>query len=144
MRSLNKNSRHQASGFSLLEMVIVLAITITMVSISFVSLGPVMKDQHLTNAFNTTLAAMRLARGNAVAQRTSYSVTFANAVSPSPYATITVAPTVAGFQGDQNAVIYHIAVGRVVSGACRDFPRPPRRFQMAMDRGRRPSILGGR
>ncbi len=106
MRSLNKNSRHQASGFSLLEMVIVLAITITMVSISFVSLGPVMKDQRLTNAFNTTLAAMRLARGNAVAQRTSYSVTFANAVSPSPYATITVAPTVAGFQGDQNAVIY--------------------------------------
>ncbi len=108
MRSLNKNARHQASGFSLIEMAIVMAITITMVAISFVSLGPVMKDQRLTNAYNTTMSAMRVARGNAVAQRTSYSVTFANAVSPSPYATITVAPTVAGFQGDQNAVVYQL------------------------------------
>ena len=79
-----------------------------MVSVSSMNLVPVMKDQDLTNAYNTTMAAMRLARDNAVAQRASYSVTFANAVSPSPYATVTVAPTVAGFQGDQNAVTYKL------------------------------------
>ena len=35
-----------------------------------------MKQQRVTNAYNTTLAAMRQARDNAVSQRTSYSVTF--------------------------------------------------------------------
>ncbi len=108
MRSLNKNARHQASGFSLIEMVIVLAIIMVAASISFMSAGPVMKQQRVTNAYTTTLAAMRLARGYAVAQRTSYSVTFANAVSPSPYATIVVAPVVVGFQGVRNAATYQL------------------------------------
>jgi prepilin-type N-terminal cleavage/methylation domain-containing protein len=108
MRSLNKNARHQASGFSLIEMMIVLAIIMVAASISFMNVGPVMKQQHVTNAYTTTLAAMRLARGYAVAQRTSYSVTFANAVSPSPYATVVVAPVVAGFQGDRNAATYQL------------------------------------
>jgi hypothetical protein len=52
---------------------------------------PLLQTQHVVNAYNMTLAALRQARDNAVAQRTSYSVTFAKAVSPSPYATITVA-----------------------------------------------------
>ncbi|HKM46882.1 MAG TPA: hypothetical protein VJX69_04815 [Terriglobales bacterium] len=108
MRSLNKNARHQASGFSLIEMVSVLAIIIVLASISTINLAPMLRQQHITNAYNTTMAVMRLARDNAVGQRTSYSVTFANAVSPSPYATITVAPTVAGFQGDQNTRIYQL------------------------------------
>jgi prepilin-type N-terminal cleavage/methylation domain-containing protein len=109
MRSLNKNARHQASGFSLIEMVIVLAIIMVAASISFMSAGPVMKQQRVTNAYTTTLAAMRLARGYAVAQRTSYSVAFANAVSPSPYATVTVAPVVGGlFQGERNTVTYQL------------------------------------
>ncbi len=106
MRSLNKNARHRASGFSLIEVMSVLAITIVLVSISSVTLFPLLRQQHITEAYNTTLAAMRLARDNAVGQRTSYSVTFANAVAPSPYATITVTPMVAGFQGDLNTVVY--------------------------------------
>jgi len=108
MRSLNRNARHQASGFSLIEVLSVLAITILLVAISSVSLTPLLRQQHITEAYNTTMAAMRLARDNAVGQRTSYSVTFANAVSPSPYATITVAPVGAGFQGAQNAVAYQL------------------------------------
>jgi prepilin-type N-terminal cleavage/methylation domain-containing protein len=108
VRSLNKNARHRASGFSLIEVLSVLAIIIVLASISSIKLVPMLRQQHITNAYNTTLAAMRLARDSAVGQRTSYSVTFANAVSPSPYATITVAPVGAGFQGDLNAVVYQL------------------------------------
>ena len=106
MRSLNKNARHGASGFSLIEVLSVLAITIVLAGISSVKLVPLMRQQRITNAYNTTMAAMRLARDNAVGQRASYSVTFANAVSPSPYATITVSPVGPAFQGNQNTVIY--------------------------------------
>ena len=106
MRSLNKNARHRASGFSLIEVLSVLAIIIVLAAVSSVKLVPLMRQQHITNAYNTTMSAIRLARDNAVGQRTSYSVTFANAVAPSPYATVTVAPVGAGFQGAQNAVVY--------------------------------------
>jgi len=49
-----------------------------------------MKQQRITNAYNTTLGAMRQARDNAVSQRTSYSVTFYTSLSP-VVNTITVA-----------------------------------------------------
>lgn len=105
MRGLNKNARHRASGFSLTEMLIVLAVIIIMASFSFMRLGPLLQQQHVTNAYNTTLAAMRLARDNAVAQRTSYSVTFNNGVTPN---TVTVTPITLGFQGDLPTTIYQL------------------------------------
>jgi Tfp pilus assembly protein FimT len=108
MRSLETNAkrrRHRASGFSLIEMTMVVALIIIMASITFISLVPVLKQQRLTNAYNTTLAAMRQARDNAVAQRTSYSVTFSNAAIPN---TITVSPTLLGWQGDQNTTVYQL------------------------------------
>ncbi len=108
MRRLNRNARHQASGFSLIELLTVVGITLLLAGIATVGLTPLLRQQHITEAYNTTLAAMRLARDNAVGQRTSYSVTFANAVSPSPYATVTVTPVVAGFQGDLNAYVYQL------------------------------------
>ncbi len=83
--------RHRASGFSLLEMTIVVALTLILTVVSVITLVPLMQAQHVINAYNMTLSALRQGRDNAVSQRTSYSVTFANAVSPSPYATITVA-----------------------------------------------------
>jgi type II secretory pathway pseudopilin PulG len=111
MKSLKTNAgrrghRHRgrrASGFSLIEMVSVLGIIIVLASISFISLVPVMKQQRVTNAYNTTLSALRLARDNAVSQRTSYSVTFANGTSSS---TITVTPTLTTFLGAQNTSVY--------------------------------------
>jgi Tfp pilus assembly protein FimT len=107
MRSLGANAGHRrdrASGFSLLEMMIVVAISIVITVISVVSLVPVLNAQHVTNAYNTTLSAMRLARDNAVSQQTSYSVAFSNSVSPN---TITIAPTlVLGFTGQQTTVKY--------------------------------------
>jgi len=109
MKSPDTNAahrEHRTSGFSLIEMVSVLAIIIVLASISFISLVPVMKQQRVTNAYNTTLQAMRLARDNAVSQRTSYSVTFSTTDQPN---TITVSPTLtAGFQGAQNTVVYQL------------------------------------
>src|ERR1700688_952211 len=109
MKSLKTNTvrgRHRASGFSLLEVMVVLAIFIVVSVVSVVSMVPVMAQYRLSNAYNTTLAAMRQARDNAVSQRTSYSVTFTSTVQPN---TITVSPTLTGgFQGSQNTVVYQL------------------------------------
>jgi len=108
MRSLETNAGHRghrASGFSLLEMMIVLAIMLIMTAVGFMRLMPALNQQHVTNAYNTTLSAMRLARDNAVSQRTSYSATFSNAATPN---TIVVAPTLLGFAGDQNTATYQL------------------------------------
>ena len=48
MRGLKNNSRvkrHRASGFSLLEMLTVVAISIIMVAVTFVGMVPIMKQQ---------------------------------------------------------------------------------------------------
>src|ERR1700726_2986189 len=97
---------HRSGAFSLNETLIVVALVIVLASISFISFVPVMKRQRVTNAYNTTLSAMRQARDNAVSQRTSYSVTFSTTVQPN---TITVSPTLTGgFQGSQNTVVYQL------------------------------------
>jgi len=101
-RGKAEEKRHPASGFSLLEIAVVLALTITVSLISVVSLVPVINQQHVNNAYNTAMAAMRLARDNAAAQRTAYSVTFFNSSVPN---SIFVQPTVV-FQGDQSSVSY--------------------------------------
>jgi len=87
----------------------VVALIIVMASISFMSLIPALKQQRVTNAYNTTMAAMRQARDCSVSQRTSYSATFSNSVSPN---TITVAPTVA----------FNVALGVTPCGATYQLP----------------------
>ena len=124
IRNCSDRGSHQARGFSLLEMVIVIALIIVLASISFISMVPVMKQQRVTNAYNTTLAAMRQARDNAIAQRTSYSVTFSSAATPS---TITVGPTLAsGFQGQQGTVIFQLPtdVSFLAAGPVSSTPTP--------------------
>ena len=109
MRRLKTNAgqrRHRASGYSLLEMMTVVAIILVMASVTFLSMIPLLKQQRVTNAYNTTMSAMRLARDNAVSQRTSYSVTFAKTATSG---TITVAPTLStGFQGQGTTTVYKL------------------------------------
>lgn len=108
MKSRTTNKRYRrygASGFSLIEMVTVLALTIVLSVISVITLVPIMNAQHVTNAYNTTLAALRQARDNAVSQRTSYEVSFTQTNTAPITTTISVIPTLA-FQGEQNTVNY--------------------------------------
>jgi Tfp pilus assembly protein FimT len=110
MRSVETKAgyrRHRESGFSLLEMLTVVALVIVMASISFISMVPVLKQARVNNAYNTTLAAMRQARDNAISQRTSYKVTFATTTSPVTN-TITVTPMLTTFQGAQTTVSYQL------------------------------------
>lgn len=108
MKSLGINARHRrhrTGGFSLLEMAMVMAIMIVVASISFMSLQPMLKAQRVTNAYNTTLSALRMARDSAVAQRTSYHLVF---ISTATSNTITVSPTLSTFQGAQSPVTYSL------------------------------------
>ena len=106
MKSLRTNASRRTSGFSLLEMVMVLALIIIMATISFISLQPVVRQQSVTNAYNTVLSPMRQARDNSIAQRTSYQVILDSTTTPH---SITVQPTLAGPQGIQGPVTYTIA-----------------------------------
>ncbi len=74
-------------GFSLLEMMVVALIGLVATAVLFVTVQPTLQQQRVTNAYNTTLMAMRQARDAAVAQRMAYKVTFNVATS-----TITIAP----------------------------------------------------
>jgi Tfp pilus assembly protein FimT len=106
MKNLRTNkSRRSALGFSLLEMTMAMAILIVVSSISFMSLQPALKAQRVSNAYNTVLSAMRQARDNAVAQRTSYVVTFDTSTTPH---SVSVAPTFGGFQGVQTVSTYKL------------------------------------
>lgn len=127
MKSLEINTRyrrHRERGFSLLEMMIVLTIALTVSVISGMSLVPMMRQQRVTNAYNTTLSALRQARDNAVSQRTSYSVTFATSASSN---TITVAPTLTtAFTGTQHSVTYQLPsdISFVAQSALASTPPP--------------------
>jgi len=108
MKNLRTNPSHRtgrASGFSLLEMMMVVAIIMIMSTISFMSLQPMLKQQRVNNAYNTVLSAMRQGRDNAIAQRTSYVVTFNTGTTPH---SVTVAPAFAGFQGALAPVTYSL------------------------------------
>jgi len=100
-----RNRSRRAGGFTLLELAAVMAISLIVSTFSMLSMVPVVKQYRLTNAYNTTLSALRQARDSAVSQRTSYAVTFSTTGTSS---TITVTPTFTGFQGAQNTVTYQL------------------------------------
>lgn len=104
-RSNSSRRKNQTRGFSLLEMMMVVAIIMIMATVSFMSLQPVMKQQRVNNAYNVVLSAMRQARDNAVGQRTSYMVVMDTTTIPHQ---ITVAPTFGAFQGSLASVTFQL------------------------------------
>ncbi len=68
----------KARGFSLLEMAVVLSIALIMMSVAVLSLQPALKDSHVNQAYNSTLAQIRRAREQAVEGREQYIVCFGN------------------------------------------------------------------
>jgi prepilin-type N-terminal cleavage/methylation domain-containing protein len=67
----------KARGFSLLEMMIVVAITLIVACITFISLQPMLRQTHVNQAYDTTLMTLRRYRSQAIAQRRRYQVQFA-------------------------------------------------------------------
>jgi len=65
------------SGFSLLEMMMVVAITIIVIAITFVTMKPIMRQAHIDSAYDTTLMALRNYRSRAITERKRYIVSFA-------------------------------------------------------------------
>ena len=76
-------------GFSLLEMVVVVAIGLIATGVSIMSLQPVLRQNRVTGAYNTTLMAIRRAREASIGERRRYLVRFSNAVIPN---TISITP----------------------------------------------------
>ena len=68
----SKNSR----GFSLLEMMIVVAIGFTVAGISMMALQPLMKQNRVETAYSTVLSTLRTYRNKAVTERKRYIVSF--------------------------------------------------------------------
>lgn len=82
----------RAHGFTVLEMMIVVAITIITTTFALMSLQPALKDTRVSNGYNVTLMAIRRAREAAIAERRVYMVAFTapNTVSITQVVTGTV------------------------------------------------------
>jgi prepilin-type N-terminal cleavage/methylation domain-containing protein len=68
--------RHALKGFSLLEMMIVIAIGLTVAGITAIAYVPVMNSEHVTDAYNTTLTTLRRAHDQAQNDMRIYLVQF--------------------------------------------------------------------
>jgi type II secretory pathway pseudopilin PulG len=66
-------------GFSVLEMMIVVAIAIIMGSITFISLQPALRDAQVNAAYDMALSQLRMARQRSIEERKQYIVCFGNA-----------------------------------------------------------------
>ncbi len=76
-------------GFSLLELMITLSIILIMGGVTFIAMQPVIKQNDVTNAYDTTLEVIRNYRNQAITRSRRYMITFAPAGGGTP-ATMTV------------------------------------------------------
>jgi prepilin-type N-terminal cleavage/methylation domain-containing protein len=63
-------------GFSLLELMIVMAIGLTMAGVTFIALGPLFKENHVDQAYDLTLSVIRNYRNQSITQSKRYILTF--------------------------------------------------------------------
>jgi type II secretory pathway pseudopilin PulG len=68
--------RGSVKGFSLLELMIVMAIGFTVAAISVMTLMPMFAQNHLDQAYDTTISVLRSYRNKAVTQGNRYIITF--------------------------------------------------------------------
>jgi prepilin-type N-terminal cleavage/methylation domain-containing protein len=93
----NSASGYGTRGFSLLEMMIVVALVLIVVAITFMALQPALKDARANQAFTYTLMQLRQARQRAITERKQYIVCFGVA-APAGALTPLGAPTVQSIQ----------------------------------------------
>jgi prepilin-type N-terminal cleavage/methylation domain-containing protein len=98
-------------GFSMIEMMIVMAILVIMGSITFISLQPALRDSKMNAAYDTTLSQLRMARQRAIEERKQYIVCFGAGSQPLGAATPLGAPTAQSIQ------LFRWDVGTAVAAA---------------------------
>ena len=69
-------------GFSLLEMVIVMALIVIAASVTFISVQGAIRDQRVNGGFDNAFMQLRLARQRAISERKRYIVTFGTPAPP--------------------------------------------------------------
>ncbi len=87
-----------AGGFSLIEMMIVVAVMMFVAGIGFMALQPALKDARANQAFDRVLMQLRVARQRAIAERKQYIVCFGAASAPLGALTPKGAPTASSVQ----------------------------------------------
>jgi prepilin-type N-terminal cleavage/methylation domain-containing protein len=97
-------------GFSLLEMMAVVSISLVMMAVAVMTLQPALKDSRTNQAYNMALAQLRLARQRAVDNREQYIVCFGTD-SPKGAATPMGTPTA------QSIEIFQWPAGTALSSA---------------------------
>jgi len=71
-----RNRHRPQLGFTLLEMIIVIAVALTMAGVTATYFMPLMNQQHVATAYNLTLTTLRRARDQAEGDMRIYVVTF--------------------------------------------------------------------
>lgn len=83
-----QTSRHEAMGFSLLELMVVVGVFGILVAIAVPSVSGYLRTARVQGAASTLAADLRFARSLATSQRRTYAVTF----SPDSYTVLRVSP----------------------------------------------------
>jgi prepilin-type N-terminal cleavage/methylation domain-containing protein len=97
-------------GFSLLELMVTVAIIFIVSGITFISVRPVMNDARVNSAYDTVLTQMRNARQRSIEERKRYIVVF-GLPSMAGVATPLGAPTAQSIQ------VFRLDAGQPVAGA---------------------------
>lgn len=84
--------RRAQSGFSLLEMLVVIAIIVVLISVAVFQVVPALNSAHMDSAAALVQDQLRYARAKAIAERGEVIVTFA-----APGTVATTAPNITGF-----------------------------------------------
>jgi prepilin-type N-terminal cleavage/methylation domain-containing protein len=63
-------------GFTLLEMIVTIAIAMIMAGVTFIALMPMFKENHVNAAYDTTLSVLRNYRNQSISQSKRYILTF--------------------------------------------------------------------
>jgi Tfp pilus assembly protein FimT len=108
--AIARTPRRADLGFSMIEMIVVVAIIMIMLGMAFISLQPVLKDAHATNAYDSVLMQVRNARAKAVENRQQYIVCLGN-TTPTGATTPLGAPTA------QTVSVYQWPAGAAQSAA---------------------------
>lgn len=75
-RAVYARESHSAQGFTLVEMMIALAVLAIMAAITFINAVPAIRAMRVDTAYSQTLTAMDAARARATSMRRVYAVTF--------------------------------------------------------------------